>query len=468
VSVDGDTATVATTAAAIASGERSSREVVEALLRRIDETEPVLNAYVLVAADEALLAARALDDLRSARCELGPLHGVPISVKDLYATRGMETAAGGTLLRGHVPDEDAEAVARLRQAGAIVIGKTNTHEYAYGYTTENPHFGATRNPWDTGRIAGGSSGGSGASVAAGSAIAALGSDTGGSIRVPAAFCGIAGIKPTYGRVSRRGVVPLSWSLDHAGPMARTSEDLAILLAVLAGFDRRDPASADEPVPDYRAALDGELDGVRVGVPANHFFEPIDDEVGDAVEAAILELEKLGARRRAVRITHLDSAVGAWLTILLCEAASFHERDLRDRPEAYGEDVRLYLEQGTLVSALAYLKAQRLRAQLVAAFRKAMRDLDVLVVPTTPLAAPPLATPTVRVGGQDEPLFLALARTCSPLDMVGLPAASTPCGFTTNNLPIGLQVVGHPFREDVVLRVTAAYERATQWLRRPRL
>jgi aspartyl-tRNA(Asn)/glutamyl-tRNA(Gln) amidotransferase subunit A len=460
-----DGQTVAGLQRALRAGELSSREAVQGILNRIEETESAINAYVMVAGEEALAAADALDDALAAASDFGPLHGIPVAVKDLFDTKGMRTAGGGMLDPERVPEEDATAVARLRRAGAVIVGKTNTHEYAYGYTTENPHYGTTHNPWDTTRIAGGSSGGSGASLAAGSAVAALGSDTGGSIRVPASFCGIAGIKPTYGRVSKKGVFPLAWSLDHAGPMATTVRDLAILLGVIAGFDPGDPTSVRRDVPDYTASLTGDIRGVRVGVPANHFFDRVEPEVRDGVHGAIAKLEELGAIPIEVTIADLEGAVSAWLAILLSEATSIHEQDLRVRPEVYGDDVRLYLEEGTLVPASMYLKAQRVRTRMVRAFGEAMQQVDVLATPATALVATPCEQPEIEIDGEQEALFHALARISSPFDMTGLPAASIPCGFTTGGLPIGLQLVGHAYAEETVLRVADAYEQATEWSRR---
>jgi aspartyl-tRNA(Asn)/glutamyl-tRNA(Gln) amidotransferase subunit A len=451
--------------AAIAERRLSSLEVTEALLQRIEETEPVVNAYVCVTAEHALTSARAADREVAAGASLGPLHGVPISVKDLYETEGIATTGGGRLLAGNIPLTDSTAVARLRAAGAFVVGKTNTHEYAYGYTTENPHYGDTRNPWDPDRIAGGSSGGSGASLAAGSALAALGTDTGGSIRVPASFCGITGIKPTYGRVSRQGVLPLSWTLDHAGPMARTVADCALMLSVLAAHDPKDPASAQVPPPDLTLPGDSALRGTSIGIPTNHFFDEIDEDVDALVRDAIATLESLGARCIPVELPHMDAAVDAWLAILLAEAASIHEADLKERPEQFGLDVRLYLEEGALVPALTYIKAQRIRRQMVEGFRSAMRDVDALVTPTTALPAPKLREATVRIGDTEEALFRTLARLSSPFDMTGLPALSVPCGFTASGLPVGLQLAGHPFSEAVLLRIGSVYEGAHPWTAR---
>ena len=437
----------------LAAGSTSSVQVVDELLARIDATDDHVNAYVTVNHDGARELAHALDDVRAAGASVGPLHGIPISVKDLFDTDDMVTSSGGRPSSSSPPAADATVVARLREAGAIIIGKTNMHEFAYGFTTENPHHGDTHNPWDLGRIAGGSSGGSGASVAVGSAIAAFGSDTGGSVRVPASLCGIVGLKPTYGRVSRNGVFPLAWNLDHVGPMTRTVEDAAILLSVIAGPDTADPTTVNAPpVADYVAAVGRDIAGLRVGVPTNHFFEGIDPEVLAGVESAIETLRGLGAIVSEVTIPGLESTVGAWLTMLLVEATSAHEDMLRERPEDYGPDVRTFVEAGALIPATRYLRAQRIRRRLVDTFAAAMDDVDVIVTPATAVAATRLGEAVVTIGELTEPLFRTFARISAPFDVVGLPALSVPSGFTAAGLPIGLQVVGHPFHEATVLAV----------------
>ena len=435
------------------AGSISSIEVVDKLLARIDATDDQVKAYVSVNHEGARTMARALDALHASGGSAGPLHGIPVSVKDLFDTHDQPTSSGGRPASDVPPPADATVVARLRAAGAIIVGKTNMHEFAYGYTTENPHHGDTRNPWDLGRIAGGSSGGSGASVAAGSAIAALGSDTGGSVRVPASLCGIVGLKPTYGRVSRNGVFPLSWSLDHVGPMTRTVEDAAILLSVIAGPDSADPTTLNAPpVSDYVSGLGRDISGLKIGVPTNHFFEGAEPEVLAGVQRAIETLTGLGAVTTEVTIPGLESTVGAWLTILLAEATSAHETLLRERPEDYGSDVRTFIEAGALIPATLYLRAQRIRKQLIESFATVMDEVDVIVTPATAVAAPLLGDSQVSIGDLSEPLFRTFARISAPFDVLGLPALSVPSGFTSGGLPIGLQVVGHPFHEATVLAV----------------
>ena len=445
--------TIAELQGELAAGSVSSIEIVDGLLGRIEATDDHVNAYVAVNREGARATARALDALQASGGSAGPLHGIPIAVKDLCDTHDLPTSSGGRPVSETPPPTDANVVARLRDAGAVIIGKTNMHEYAYGYTTENPHHGDTRNPWDLERIAGGSSGGSGASVAVGSAIAALGSDTGGSVRVPSSLCGIVGLKPTYGRVSRSGVFPLAWTLDHVGPMTRTVEDTAILLSVIAGPDPGDQTTLNAPpVADYVSAVGRDIAGLRIGIPANHFFEGIDAEVLASVERAIETLIGLGAIAREVTIPGLDGTVGAWLAILLSEATSAHEELLAERPEDYGADVRNFVEAGAIVPAVHYLRAQRIRRRLVETFSTVMDEVDVLVTPATAVPATRLGEATVHIGDLTEPLFRTFARISAPFDVIGFPAMSVPCGFTAAGLPIGFQIVGHPFHEATVIAV----------------
>lgn len=457
---------------AMDAGELSSEEITRAVIARIEATEPDVNAYITTCPDQALEAAKALDQLRAAGYRLGPLHGVPVAVKDIIETKGIRTTAGGKHLEDYVPSQDAAVVERLKRAGAVIIGKTNTHEYANGYTTDNPHYGPTRNPWDLRRTPGGSSGGSGAAVAVGSAPAALGSDTAGSIRVPSAFCGITGLKPTYGRVSRAGVVSLAWSLDHIGPMTQSVRDAALLMNVLAGYDPEDPGSADVPVPDFTERLEWDIRGMRIGVPVNCFFDRIDPEIHDAIKRALAVLEEMGAVVMEVRLPEAELAGPASLAVILAEASAYHATRLRTQPEAFGPDVRLNMEQGTLLPAQQYLKLQRYRQRFLEATRTAMQMVDVLVAPSVPVLPPvigeyPLGKEKVVVDGQEEFLWDSLARTTGPFNLTGQPTLALPCGFSSSGLPIGMQIVGHAFQETTVLQVGAAYQRATDWhLKRP--
>lgn len=444
----------------------SPLEVTRLYLDRIARHAPDLRAFITVTAEEALAAAAAAEQEIATGHYRGPLHGVPIAIKDLFWTAGVRTTAGSRILADFVPSEDATAVERLRAAGAVLLGKTNLEEFAFGATTINPHYGACRNPWDRERIAGGSSGGSAAAVAAGLCTAALGSDTGGSIRQPAALCGLVGLKPTYGRVSRYGAVPLSWAQDHVGPLTRTVRDAALFLQVLAGPDDRDPACTSAPVPDYTATLDAGVRGLCVGVPREFFFERLAPEVERAVRAAAEVLAGLGARVEPLPFPHWPATVAAGATILFAEAAAYHAEWIRTRPQDYGAAVRTRVRVGTTLLALDYLQAQRARAVLVREARALFLRCDVLLTPTVPLPAPRQDADLITwPDGSHEDIRGATLRFTRPFNLLGFPAISVPCGFTPDGLPIGLQLVGRPFDEPTVLRVAAAYEAATAWARR---
>jgi len=442
------------------SHEFSPVDVATAHLARIERQDKTLNCYVTVTADRALSDARAAE-AAIARGDAGPLTGIPVAYKDLYATRGVLTTAGSALLADWVPDHDATCVTRLSRAGMVMLGKLITHEFAFGIQFPGHRFPPARNPWNLDHIPGGSSSGSGAALAAGLTVGALGSDTGGSIRGPAAFCAIVGLKPTYGRVSRAGVVTLSWTLDHTGPMTRTVEDCALMLQALAGHDAGDPASSREPVPDYTAALRSGIRGLKVGVPREYFFEGVDPEVGAAFDKAVATLTQLGAQVRDVRIPSIGVAP-AFMAIMLSEAFAYHARNLRERPELYGEVLREKLMAGALITAEEYVQAQRLRSRLREDMHDALAEVDVLATPTAPVTAPAFATVF-------DPDFPFARSNMAPFNMSGLPALALPCGFGANGLPISLQLAGRPFDEATVLRAGYAYEQATEWhTRRPGL
>ena len=403
-----------------------------------------------------------MESARTAEAEIaggsyrGPLHGIPVAVKDLFDIAGVVTTAGSKFLVDNVAAVDSGPVERLNAAGAVILGKLNLHEFAYGATGVNPHYGAARNPWDTKRITGGSSSGSGASVAGRECYAALGTDTGGSIRIPASLCGITGLKPTFGRVSRRGVLPLSWSLDHVGPMARTAEDCALTLQALAGRDPLDASSADEPVPNYAAEIAGGVNGLRIGVPHEFFYDNVDLDVENAVREAIEALRGLGADVRDVTLPHIGEASAALTAIMLPEALAYHQRQLAERPEDYGADIRYRLELGATFTAVHYVQGQRFREMIVAAWRDEVFDkVDLLAMPTTLGAA-------VDIETGDLQATFKLIRNTNPLNLLGVPAISVPCGFTDNGLPIGLQLAGRWWDEATVLRAAHAYQRVTDW------
>ena len=433
-------------------------DVTRAQLARIEKLDPTLRAFVTLTADRALADARAAEEALG-RGDERPLLGIPVAHKDIYLTRGIRTTGGSALLADWIPEDDATCVRRWREAGTVLLGKLITHEFAFGIQFPGHHFAPARNPWNLDHIPGGSSSGSGAALAAGLVVGATGSDTGGSIRGPAAFCGIVGLKPTYGRVSRAGVLTLSWTLDHTGPMARTVEDCAYLLQALAGHDPADPASSRAPVDDYLAPLGRDIRGMRVGVPRAYFFEGIDPEVERAFEGALGTLRGLGAEVRDVEIPSLH-ATPSFLLILMAEAFAYHERDIRAHPELYGDVVRERILTGALVTAAEYTQAQRIREQLCNEMATVLRTVDVLATPTTPKPATPFKL-------AQDPEFGFPRSNMPPFNLTGLPTLALPCGFSSSGLPLSLQLSGRPFEEGTVLRVGHAYERATAWhTRRP--
>jgi aspartyl-tRNA(Asn)/glutamyl-tRNA(Gln) amidotransferase subunit A len=437
----------------VAQRKVSAEELVSAALSRIERLNPQVRAFITV-----------IDDARVASHN-PPLRGVPLSVKDLYDTAGIRTTAGAKVFADRVPADSANCVSRLQAAGATIVGKNNMHEFAFGVTTINPHYGAARNPWDTERISGGSSGGSASAVALGMGFASLGSDTGGSIRIPASLCGIVGLKPTYGRVSVRGVVPLSWSLDHTGPMTRTVQDAAILMEIIAGHDPLDVYSRDVSVPRYTEALTGNIKGVRVGVPKNYFFENISSTVDGALQKALRDLEQLGAQMVPIEMPGIAIHKGMWLQIASPEAYSFHESLLQKYSDQYGSDVRARLEPGRVLLSMDYVRAQRARTLLKQQCKKLFEEIDVIVTPTLPIVAPRIDDVHKPWGSGVETPVASLGRLARYFNLTGLPAISIPCGFTADSLPIGMQIAGKAFDEATVLRVAHAYEQNTRWFER---
>jgi len=448
----------------IAAKKVSPVEIVQAHLDRIAALDGKIKSYITVLGESALAAAKAAEAAVVSGGALGPLHGVPVGLKDLYCTKGVKTTGGSKILAEWLPEEDATVVTRLAAAGGVVLGKLNMHEFAFGPEGLNPHHGAPRNPWDnaTHRICGGSSSGSGASVAAGMCPGALGSDTGGSIRIPSSLCGLSGIKPTYGRVSRAGVLPLAWSMDHVGPMCRSAADCALMLAPMAGYDPRDPTTSVLPVPDYAAALTGELKGLRVGMLRSFFLEGAAPAQRAAVEAAAKVLAAEGASVEDVDLKSIGLAPGASHAVLAAEAYAFHEEWLKTRASDYGADVRERLRVGAFITGAEYVKGQRLRALLKNEVDAALAKLDVLLAPTTPIEATAVGQNEVRIGEETLPVRASLIRFTRPFNLTGHPAASVPCGFTAEGLPMGLQIIGRPFDEATVLRVADGYQRVTDW------
>jgi len=448
--------------------EVSPVELTRACLNRIEKLNPALNAYITVTAESALAEAHAAEAEISRGEWRGPLHGIPVAIKDLIDTADVRTTAASALFKDRVPDEDAAVVQRLRQAGAVILGKNNLHEFAYGGSSLVSHFGDAHNPWNTAHIAGGSSGGSAAAVAAGLCYAAIGTDTAGSIREPAALCGCVGIKPTYGRVSARGVIPLSWSLDHVGPLAATVGDAAAVLQVIAGYDSLDACSADVAVGDYVSALQDGVKKLRVGVPRAHFYEELDDEVRSAVEQALTVIKTLVADVRDLQIDRATMEVTKDRTVQTAESYAWHADNVARSPELYQPETLRRILRGADISAAEYIRRRRELDEGRRRAHELFAEADLMVTPTMPIPAPAIADLKKNPEAL-RPAEIVLLRDTRPFNVWGLPAISVPCGFTKSGLPIGLQIAGPHWREDLVLRLAHAYERATQWReRRPAL
>ena len=439
--------------------ELSPVELAEAALAKIEKLNPALNAFITVTADSALQQAReAGNEIQRGRWR-GPLHGVPLGLKDIVDTAGIRTTAASALFKDRIPTQDAEVVRRLRNAGAVFLGKQNLHEFAYGGSSMISYYGEVHNPWDPARIAGGSSGGSAAAVAAGLGFGAIGTDTAGSVREPAAQCGVVGLKPTFGRVSARGVFPLSSSLDHIGPIARTVSDVAVLLQAIAGFDPEDKNSVDVPVPDYISGLQSDPKPARVGIPRKFFYEEQDAEVASALEVALDVLKNLGC---GIREVNLDAPTDR--TLQAAESYAVHRDFIARNPELYQPETLRRIRSGENISegkiAAARQDLKKARKDILSAFS----NLDFIVTPAVPIPAPPLAElkehPDLL-----RPRELILLRNTRPFNVWGLPAISVPCGFTRAGLPVGLQIAGPPWSEATVLRLAYAYEQSTNWHQR---
>ncbi|SPE62961.1 Glutamyl-tRNA(Gln) amidotransferase subunit A [Streptomyces netropsis] len=442
-------------AEAVRSRRVSPVELVDSVLERIEEVEPRLRAFTTVTAAHARKAARTAEAaIAGGTPPRGPLHGIPVGLKDLIDVAGMATTASSRVRTGHRAKTDSTVAARLAEAGVAFVGKTHTHEFAYGLTTPQ-----TSNAWSLDRVAGGSSGGSAVAVAAGAATFALGTDTGGSIRVPASLNGIVGLKPTYGLVPRYGVTSLSWSLDHVGPLTRTVEDAALVLAALVGHDPRDPASVAAPVVDYRTSGDGtDLTGLRVGVPGNYYFDRVDPGIEASVRRAIGRLEELGARLVEVEIPMTRYIQAIQWGLMVPEASAYHERTLRAVPDLYATDVRVLLEAGELMTAGDYLRAQRARTLMRQAWLEMLETVDVIAAPTVPLTAVKAGQTTVTWGDTSvESVSDAYVRLSAPANITGVPSLTVPVGSDAAGMPIGMQLMGRPFDEATVLRAGHAYE-----------
>jgi len=454
--------TIAEASHKIETKEISPVELTKASFEKIAAVNSKVSAYLSVFEEEALEVAKAAEIMIQAGHRLGPLHGIPISLKDNIQMKGFPSTAGSKVLEDWIPSEDATVVKRLKSAGATIIGKTNMHEFAWGGTSDNPHYGTVRNPWDVKRFPAGSSGGSGVAVAARTCLGSLGTDTGGSVRLPAAINGIVGIRPTFGRVSNYGVTPLAWSMDTVGPMTRTVEDSAIMLNVMAGHDPYDNSSSNVSVPDYTNDLNKGIKGLTIGVVPDYFFNNVQEPVLKAYQAALKKLEDLGARIEEVSIENIDGNITAQLVVESCEPSTYHQRWLREKPDHYGEDVRLLLEVGEMHLATHYIQAQRYRHLLRSEFLEAFKMVDVFICPTLPFTATEVGETTVNINGKEEDMLSAIMQFTGVPSLAGLPSLNVPCGFDDNGLPIGMQLIGKPFDEATLFRVGHSYQQETDF------
>ena len=452
--------TISELAPRIRAGEVSPVELTQAALDRARELQPTLNTFITLLADEALAQARDEEAAISRGEYKGPLQGIPIGIKDNLATAGIRTTLGTKVLSDNVPDEDCEAVRRCREAGAVILGKENLEEFAAGATSNNPHFGPVRNPWGTDHVPGGSSGGGGANVATGVTFASLGTDLGGSVRLPGAFCGVVGLKQTFGRVSQRGLLVTSFNGDHIGPMTRSVADSAIMLQAMAGHDPLDPSTVPVPVPDYSASIGRGVQGLRLGVPSNYYFEELETDVEEAVRGAIAALEELGAVTVPVELPMMKY-IGAVRMAAMSDSIVTHEPYLRANREDYGPDTLYRTLGGQFVLGHHYSKAMKAQRLIQEEYARVLQGVDLLVMPTTPLVAPRIDAAYVEHCGETHrirgPGSGLVSRNTSPFNSTGHPAITLPCGLNGNGLPIGFQMVASGFREELLFQAAAAYE-----------
>ena len=455
--------TILEAASALRRKEVSSVELTVESLDRIARQNPKLNAFLTVLDKEARVSAAQADKERSAGIDRGPLHGIPVAVKDVFYMAGIRTTGGSKLFADFVPNYDAAVVERLREAGAIIVGKTSMHELAFGITSNNPHFGAVHNPWDLRRIPGGSSGGSGSAVGANLVFMATGNDTGGSVRIPASYCGTVGLKPTFGRISRYGILPLDFSLDHAGVLARTVRDTAVTLNVLAGYDSRDDSSSREAMEDYSIPPEASIRGVRIGWPENLNAVGVDGEVVQAVARMAQTAERLGAKIVPISLPDYDAINAVHRVILHSEVSALMQPYLGQR-DKFSSELLALLQQGCFLSATDYVNAQRLRRLMMSEWSKVTAGVECVMTPTTPIAAPKIGETSVVIDGEVQEVRLATTRLARAANLLGLPAVSIPCGFNSAGLPLGLQIMGKPFEEGRILQVAAALQDATDFHR----
>jgi aspartyl-tRNA(Asn)/glutamyl-tRNA(Gln) amidotransferase subunit A len=459
--------TLSEAAELVHSKKISPVELTKACLARIEQLNPKLNAFITVTADSALVDARAAEgEIQRGRWK-GPLHGIPIALKDLVDTAGVRTTAASGLFKDRVPTEDAEVVRRLRSAGAVLLGKTNLHEFAYGGSSAISYFGPVSNPWNVAYSPGGSSGGSAVAVAAQMCYGAIGTDTGGSIREPAGYCGIVGLKPTYGRVSASGVIPCAWSLDHVGPMTSTVMDAALMLQVIAGYDLQDPGSIDLPVPDYVATIAASTFSLRLGVPRAWFYEGLHPDIQSAVESALSVLKRLTRSQRDIAPLATDgtyaSVMNPAFTIVLAETYEYHKDYVLKNPQLYQASTLKRILAGADATTPAYVQSRRQLDQIRHSVARVFDDVDLVITPTSPV--PPFKIADLRDPDTNRPKELQMLHNTRPFNMLGLPTVSVPCGFTAEGLPIGMQISGPPGGEATVLRLAHAYEQATEWHKR---
>src|SRR5438876_3037322 len=452
-------------AKAIAEKRVSSREATQSCLDRIAQWQPRLNAFMAVEAEEALVAADEADAALAKGQVRGPLHGVPLAHKDMYYEAGKVVTCGSLIRRDFVATTTSTALQRLKDAGSIRHGSLQMVEFAFGPTGHNVHYGAVRNPWHVDHITGGSSSGSGSAVAARLTFAALGSDTGGSIRLPAHFCGVTGLKTTYGRVSRAGAMPLSQSLDTVGPLARTVEDCALLLGLMAGADAEDPTAVAGPVPDYMAATQEPIKGLRIGVPSAFYVDDLDPEVARILDETVAVLEREGADIVQVELPDQRQLAAACQLVLAVEAAAFHKRWLIERPQDYGPQVLMRLQNGLAIPGVSYLEAMRWRGAALAAYLAAVAGVDAVIAPVAPVAAPTIAESDVGNSLDAEAVIQRITKFTRPINYLGLPSLSIPTGFTKSGLPVGMQLIGRAFDEAGPVRIGAAFQRATDYHQR---
>ena len=473
--------TIKETAALIKDKKISPVELTKAFLERIETVDKDLNTYITVLSDQALKTAESAENEIMKGNYLGPLHGVPIGLKDIFVMKDVAATCGSKMLENFISPYDATVTTRIKKSGAVILGKNNMDEFAMGSSNETSFFGPVRNPWNTGKVPGGSSGGSASATAAGLCTASLGTDTGGSIRQPAALCGVTGLKPTYGRVSRYGMIAFASSLDQAGPLTRSVEDAAIILNTISGRDKLDSTSVDVPVPDFTKNLNGDIKGMKIGIPKEYFVDGMDNDVERAVLKAIQDIKSLGAEIVEISLPHTKYAISTYYIIAPCEASSNLARydgvrygyrapdadSLRDlffrsRSEGFGEEVKRRIMLGTYALSSGYydayyLKSQKVRTLIREDFKKAWETVDVIVAPTTPETAFNINEKT------DDPIKMYLSDVLTiPCNIAGIPGLSTPCGFSSDNLPIGLQILGKSFDEDSILRVAHAYEKVNNW------